>query len=443
MTEPPSALDDIRVLDLTRDLGAYCTKLLADLGADVIKIEPPEGDPARRVPPFYQDQSGPERSLYFFNLNTNKRSVVLDLEDPRGRAAFEKLVPTADIVVESFAPGYLDGLGLGYQGLGKLRPDIILTSVTGFGQFGAHAHYLAPDIAGVAMGGIMWLAGAPDDPPNLPPCYQGYLSAGIQAAAGTMMALYHRDLTGEGQHVDVSMQEALLIAQETAMPQYDLQKAVRHRTGVRGALPINVPGMGPYEASDGWVWSYVGAPGGAPWTELLAWMQAEGKAEDLAGEPYASTIAELNMRFLTQVVLNPDSAKEKAPVLAHIDDVLVRFFKSKPKWEVYEQGQGRRLLIGIVSTPEDLAKNPQLAARRWFQDVPHPELNGSLRYPGPPYRLSETPWRITRRPPLLGEHTAELLGEIRAQGPVGEGLQTVAQPSGSEDPDLQERRRRQ
>ncbi len=408
----PAALGDIRVLDLTGEIGAYCTKLLADLGADVIKIEPPGGDPARNVGPFYHDQPGPERSLYFSNLNTNKRSIVLDLDDERGRAALEKLVATADIVVESFAPGHLDGFGLGYDGLNKLRPDIIVTSITGFGQSGPHARYLAPDIVGVAMAGIMWLAGDPSDPPNLPPCYQGYLSAGIQAAAGTLMALYHRDVTGEGQHVDVSMQEALLMAEETAMQSYDQQKAVRNRTGVRGALPIVVPGMGAYEAADGWIWSYVGAPGGTLWTELLAWMTSEGMAEDLAVDPYGSTIAGLNMRFLTQVVLNPDSAKEQKPVLAHIDEVLTRFFKSKPKWELYEQGQRRRLLIGIVSTPEDLANNPQLSARRWFQDVRHDDLNDTLRYPGPPYRLSETPWRIARRPPLLGQHTDEVLTEL-------------------------------
>ena len=414
--DTPSALGDVRVLDLTGEIGAYCTKLLADLGADVIKIEPPGGDPARAVGPFYHDEPGPERSLSFANLNTNKRGVVLDLESADGRAAFEKLVRTADIVVESFPPGYVDRLGFGYEGLSKLRPDVIVTSITGFGQTGPHAGYLAPDIVGVAMAGIMWLAGRPDDPPNLPPCTQGYISTGIQAASGTLMALYHRDVTGEGQHVDVSMQEALLMAEETAMQSYDLQKNVRNRTGTRGALPIPVPGMGPYEAADGWIWSYVGAPGGAAWTVLLDWMAGEGKAEDLTDEPYVSTVAELNMRFLTAVVLNPDSAKEKKPVLAHIDEVLMRFFKSKPKWELYEQGQQRRLLIGIVSTPEDLAKNPQLEARRWFQDVRHDDLGDTLRYPGPPYRLSETPWQLARRPPMLGEHTNEVLAERRSGG---------------------------
>jgi len=407
-----TALGDVRVLDLTGELGAYCTKLLADLGADVIKIEPPGGDPARATPPFYNDEAGPERSLYFLNLNTSKRGITLDLERPQTREVFKKLVATADIVVESFAPGHLERLGLGYDALAAIKPDVILTSITGFGQWGPHAHYLAPDIVGVAMAGIMWLAGDPQDPPNLPPAYQGYLSASIQAAAGTMLALYHRDLTGEGQHIDVSMQEALLIAEETAMQGWDLNKNVRGRTGGRAALPIAVPGMGPYEANDGWIWGYVGAPGGAPWTELLAWMEDEGQAGDLGQEPYRGVIEQLNLRFLTVTVLDAEQREKHGPTLAHIDEVLRRFFSARSKWELYEQGQGRRLLIGIVSTPEDLAKNPQLAARGWFQDIEHADLGATLRYPGPPYRLSETPWRIGRRPPLLGEHNAEVLGEL-------------------------------
>ncbi len=410
--DTPTALGDVRVLDLTGELGAYCTKLLADLGADVIKIEPPGGDPARNVGPFYHDEVGPEKSLSFFNLSTSKRGITLSLDHPDGRAVFQKLAPTADIVVESFAPGYLGGLGLGYQGLTALRADIILTSITGFGGWGPHAGYLAPDIVGVAMAGLMWLAGEPADPPNLPPAFQGYLSASIQAAAGTMMALYHRDLTGEGQHVDVSMQEALLIAQETAMQAYDLNRTVRGRTGTRGALPMGVPALGPYEASDGWVWAYVGTPAGATWPELLAWMEEEGKAGDLTEGPYRGVIEQLNLRFLTGLLLNPEEGKKHIPALKHIDEVLRPFFAAKAKWELYEQGQRRRLLIGIISTPEDLAKNPQLNARGWFQEIEHPELDDTLRYPGPPYRLSETPWRIARRPPRAGEHNAEVLGEL-------------------------------
>ena len=407
-----AALDDIRVLDLTSEIGAYCAKLLADLGADVIKIEPPGGDPARNVGPFFHDEQDPEKSLSFLNLNTSKRSVTLNLDEAGGRDAFRKLAATADIVVETFAPGYLDSIDLGYEGLRALRPDIILTSITGFGQSGPHADYLSPDIVGVAMAGIMWLAGDPEDPPNLPFGNQGYLAASIQAAAGTTMALYHRDVSGEGQHVDVSMQEALLIAQETAMQGYDLNKAVRGRAGALGALPFRLPGFGPYEVSDGWIWSYVGAPGGAPWADLHAWMVEEQMAEDLTEERYSSVCKQLDIRFLTKILMDTEEREKHIPILNHIGEVLGRFFASKTKWELYEEGQGRRLLIGIVSTPEDLVKNPQLNAREWFQDVEHPALGETLRYPGPPYRLSETPWRIGRRPPLLGEHTAEVLDEL-------------------------------
>ena len=408
----PTALGDIRILDLSGQIGAYCTKLLADLGADVIKIEPPGGDATRHAGPFYHDSGDPEESLLFYNLSTNKRGITLDLDGERDREVFRKLVAGADAVVESYAPGYLASLGLGYEGLCKLREDIILTSITGFGQWGPHAGYLAPDIVGVAMAGIMWLAGDPEDPPNLPCAYQGFLCASIQAAGGTMMALYHRDVTGEGQQVDVSMQEALLIAQETAMQTYDLTKAVRSRTGARSSLSFVVPGIGSYEANDGWVFSYLGTPGGAPWPEMLRWLEDEGAAGDLSREPHREVIEQLDLRFLTRLALERELREKHMDSLARIDEALRAFYKSRGKWELYEKGQRRRLMIGIVSTPEDLAKNPQLSARHWFQAVEHEELGQALSYPGPPYRLSETPWRIERPAPRLGEHNNEILGAL-------------------------------
>ncbi len=412
--ETPSALGDVRVLDIAGEIGQYCTKLLADLGADVIKVERPGGDPVRALPPFLHDDPGAQRSLYWLNLNTNKRSVTLDLDHPEGRRLFERLAATADVVVESFQPGFLDSLGLGYAGLCRLKPDIILTSITGFGQTGPHARYQSPDIVGVAMGGIMWLAGDPQDPPNVPPWRQGYISASIMGAAGTLTALVGRDLQGlGGQHVDVSMQEALSIAQETAMQSWDMMDALRVRNAYRGIIPIDVAGIGPYECADGWVFGYVGTPGGAPWSDLLNWMIEEGKAEDLADEPYREFCANLNLRFLTTVFQDPASLGAKIQMLGHINQVLTRFVASKGKWEMYEGAQSRRLLFGIVSTPEDIARNPQMKHRNWLTSVPHPELNETLVYPGPPYRLAETPWAVRRRPPLVGEHNSEIFsGEL-------------------------------
>lgn len=403
-----SALGDIRVLDLAGEIGQYATKLLADLGADVIKIEAPGGDPVRALPPHYHKR--PDLSLYWLNLNTNKRSVTLNLEADDGRRLFERLVATADVLVESFKPGYLDSIGLGYETLARLKPGIILTSITGFGQTGPHAQWEAPDIIGVAMGGPMWLAGEPNDPPNILPWKQGYISASIMGAAGTLTALYHRDVTGEGQHVDVSMQEALSLTQETAMQTWDMMQALRCRTGSRGVIPLDIPGLALYECADGHIFGYLGTPGGAPWSEMLNWMAEEGGAEDLTDEPYFSFIAGLNLRFLTSLVTKPQDLPENIRIMNHINEVLKKFVGAKSKWEMYEGGQRRRLLWGIVSSPEDIAKSPQLEYRKWLTHVEHPEIGETLVYPGTPYRMSETPWAIRQRPPLVGEHNDEILG---------------------------------
>ncbi len=410
MTE--SALDDIRILDLAGETGVYATKLLADLGADVIRIEPPDGDPLRNVGPFWHDEQAADRSLSFFNLNTNKRSITLDITKPEGRALFEKLAATADVVVESYEPGYLDSLGLGYAGLSAIRPDIILTSITGFGQTGPHARYKWSDLVGVAMSGMMTLAGEKEDQPNRVYGNQGYMCAGIDGAAGTMMALVHRDNTGEGQQVDVSMQETLSINMETAMVTYDMNQRVATRTGSKGVIPIDIPGIGIYDTKDGQIFAYLGTPGGAPWTVMLDWMNSEGLAEDLNNEPNISMIRGLNLRFLTGLVQEPDKLAERIQVLGHMHAVFTRFCASMSKWTLYEGAQNQRLMIGIVSTPEDLAKNPQLAHRAWYQDVPHDHLGATVRYPGPPYRLSATPWSLRRRPPLPGEHNTEMFSEL-------------------------------
>ena len=423
-----AALDDIRVLDLSGEIGVYATKLLADLGADVIRIEPPSGDPMREIGPFFGGEATADRSLYFWNLNTNKRSITLDITKPEGRAAFEKLVASADVVVETFEPGYMESLGLGYGRLSTIKRDLVMTSITGFGQDGPHARYKWSDIVGVAMSGMMTLAGDKEDPPNRPYGNQGYVGAGIQAAAGTLMAIVHRDNSGEGQHVDVSMQEALSINQETAMQTYDMTKAIRTRTGARGALPIDIPGIGVYECTDGQVFAYLGTPGGAPWTTMLDWMTREGMAGDLNEEPYLGLIKSLNLSFLTGLVREPEKLPERLKLLAHLYEIFAAFCASMSKWTLYEEGQKQRLMFGIVSTPEDLVKNPQLAHREWLQSVKHDDIGATVTYAGPPYRLSETPWAIRTRPPLHGEHTIEVLSdagyttqqidELRAAGVV-------------------------
>jgi crotonobetainyl-CoA:carnitine CoA-transferase CaiB-like acyl-CoA transferase len=232
-------------------------------------------------------------------------------------------------------------------------------------------------------------------------------------AAGTLTALFHRDVSGKGQHVDVSMQEALSLAQETAMQTWDMMEALRCRSGSRGIIPFEVPGIGIYECTDGHVFGYLGTPGGAAWSEMLAWMKEEGKAGDLTEEPWTDFVENLNLRFLTTITQDPASIADKIQKMTHVATVLREFTATKSKWDMYQEGQQRRLLWGIVSTPEDIANNPQLQSRHYLTEVTHPETGEALRYPGPPYRFSETPWAISQRPPLIGEHNDEIIrGEL-------------------------------
>jgi len=405
--ETPLALSDIRVLDLAGEPGWYCGKLLAELGADVIKIEPPGGDPGRRIGPFYHDEVDPQKSLYFFAHNTSKRSITLDIAAADGQALFRRLAATADVVIEAFPLGFLDSLGLGYQALTHVKPDIILASITGFGQWGPHSQFKGPDIVAVAMSGIMFLAGFPDDPPNCPYGNQSHYCASIQAATGILTALLHRDRTGEGQQVEVSMQEALSMNQETAIQYWDIRRELRSRVGNERRMP----GIGVYECQDGYLMFFVGVPGfGAPWPVLIQWMAEEGMAEDLDSPEWREILGQMDLRLVAELFFghDPELAEQWRPRMSHIDAILDRFVRAQSTQAMYEEAQRRGLLVAPCNTPEDVVQNPQLNYRQWLTSVDHPELAAAIVYSGPPYRLSGTPWRLRRRPPLIGEHNDEV-----------------------------------
>src|SRR3989304_3620204 len=203
------ALDDLVVLDLADGKGLYCTRLLAGLGAEVIKVEPPEGDPTRRMGPFYRDIPDPEGSLYFWHYNLNKKGITLSLDHPEGRSLFGRLAAQADVIVETFQPGYLASQGFSFQELHALNPRLILTSITGFGQTGPYRDYKSSNLVGPALGTPLYLCGFPDRAPVRTGASQGHHQASLHASAATLVALFWRAVTGEGQHVDVSMQEAV------------------------------------------------------------------------------------------------------------------------------------------------------------------------------------------------------------------------------------------
>src|SRR5215216_17074 len=415
--ETSGALDDIRVLDLTGQLGQYATKVLADLGADVIRVEPPSGSPARVQPPFYGDEPDENRSLDFWYFNTNKRSVTLNLRSEDGQELLRRLLASADVLVESFMPEEARELLPPEEELRELNPGLIHCSVTGFGTWGPHADYVASDLVGLAMSGVLTLSGYPDRAPTMLPVNQAYTTAGIQAAQGILAALLHRDRTGHGQNVEVSMQEALSLSQETAMQFWDMRREIRKRTGDTRLLP----GVGTYECADGHVYMMVGVPGfGAPWPVLAGWMDEEGMAGDLLEDEWQTLLNQTDMRNLTALMTQPEELQKLMVRYAHVNEVLSAFLATKRKQELYEEGQRRRLLIGPVNSPKDLLENAQLNARSWYQSVEHPELGESVTYPGPPFRHTETEWAIRRRPPLLGEHTVEIL-----QGELGLTLEQI------------------
>lgn len=380
MTQATShgALTGYRVLDLCDAKGALCTKMMADLGADVIKIEPPGGDGMRYQKPFYDDRPDSEKSLCFWYFHANKRGVTLNLETPDGQTLFRELVKTTDVLVETFSPGYLDGLGLGYAHLQTLHPGLIMTSITGFGSTGPYSAYNASDIVGLAMGGLMYLCGDPDGPPVPPGGWQGYHLAALNGLTGTMIALWHRDLTGEGQYIDVSMQAAVANTLETTHQSYDFNREIRGRHGHRreGAAYI-------LPCQDGYIALLCASKLG--WPQLVDWMQDEGCGDVVSDE-----------RLLDDIYRFEHDAEVHAALRA--------FFASKTKQEIYAEAQRRRMPLAPVNTARDLVESPQLQARGFYVDVEHPELNATIRYPGAPYRLSETPWKMGHRAPMLGEH---------------------------------------
>lgn len=371
-----------RVLDLCDAKGVLCTKIMADLGADVITVEPPRGSATRNYPPFYHDQVDSEKSLFYWYFHTNKRSVTMNLETADGQELFKALVKTADILVETFPPGYLVQLGLGYAQLRTLHPGLIMTSITGYGQEGPYRDYRMSDIVGLAMGGLMQLCGDPEGAPVPPGGDQGNHLAALNGVTGSLIALWYREISGQGQHIDVSLQAAVANTLETTHQTYDFNREIRTRLGDRreGAAYI-------LSCRDGYI--ALLCAGSLGWPKVAAWLQDEGCDNGLADE-----------RFVDDIYRYEHDAEVHA--------TLQSFFSTKCKADIYAEAQRRRIPLAPVNTPRDLVESPQLRARGFFVDVAHPELEATITYPGEPYKLSETPWRIRRRPPTLGEHNEDV-----------------------------------
>jgi len=386
-------LGPYRVLDLADEKGLLCGKILGDLGADVIKIERPGGDTARSIGPFYHDEPDPEKSLFWFSFNTSKRGITLNLETVDGKEIFRRLVKTADFVIESFPPGYLDKLGLGYKDLEKINPGVIMVSITPFGQTGPYRDWKTADIVAWGMGGDMAPWGEPDRPPlHFSYQSQAYLNSGNDGAQGALTALWHRHSTGKGQQVDVSIQEGVVQCTEHITANWDIRGAFAHRGQSRGMANHEARQIWP--CKDGFVsWTHGGKSVLNPSLPLIKWMQEEGYTNDF--------IDKFNWD-------RDDFMKISQAELDQIEEPTGRFFMAHTKSELLEGAVAHEALLYPVFTNADMMTDPQLKARNFWVEVEHPELGTTITYPGSFANTSDAPPRIYRRAPLIGEHNQEI-----------------------------------
>ncbi len=392
-------LGDLRVLELTDEKGQWAGKLMADLGADVIKVEPPQGATERHTGPFYQDTPHPERSLHFWHYNTSKRGITLNLESEAGRDVLRRLVATTDVLLETFAPGYLPSLGLGYEQLRELNPRLIMCSLTGFGQAGPWHDYAGSDLVHLAAGGQMACCGydeseLPDAPPIAPGGGNAWHMGSHYAYIAIMAALAHRDFTGRGQYIDASVHGACSITTEPHVPTWIYRKEMVKRQTGRHASAQPSPRT-QFRCKDG---AYINSGALFRFTpetlKLWAeWMERHGLAQDLLDPKY----------------------QEAATILAeqsHIAEVLEHFFANITAEEAYHGAQERGSLAGAVRSPEEILNDPHWADRGFFVEIEHPELGRTITYPGLASIYEKSPGAITRRAPLLGEHNVDVYDEL-------------------------------
>lgn len=377
-------LSDIRVVELSATpSGAFCAKLLADQGADVVKVESPAGDPARREPPFVWGASGERQSSQFLAFNTNKRGVALDASSDEGREALLRLVAGRDVLVEDFAPAHLDELGLGYETLRALNPRLIVVSITPFGQTGPYSAYKGGDLVAQAVGGFLYTTGESDRAPMGTALEQTHVAASRNAAIAVMGAILQREFTGEGQHIDVSIMEAVVSTPPSFIHQYSYTGAIAGRGFGEGNV---MDGMH-LPTADSDVTLTTAGTGGNP---MQAWA-------DFLGEP----------RLLDSKFATPRGRAEHAADLLELVQSKLRHRKAH---EFMTDAMDRRLVVGVVQSPEEVAECPHLAERGTFVGIDHLHA-GALRYPGPGFLIDgANPMPAGRPAPRLGEHTAEVFG---------------------------------
>jgi len=396
-------LDGIRVLDLTREPGFLAGKLLAELGADVVKVEPPEGDPARRRPPFRDGIVDPDRALVWLALNTSKRGITLALDRPRGRDLFLRLVARADVVVDT--PG---AHAIGWEELRRQNPRLVHVVVTPFGEDGPYARWRGSDLTAVATSGNLFSTGDPDRPPLRCTMPVSYYHGSIEAAVAVVFALIARERTGAGQHVDVALQEAMVMPNIGTAAMYAMTGNRGARAGAFMRQERSVM-REIWPCKDGFVsFALRGGPARIPGlVAMVRYMDEHGMASDTLK---AIDWTRYNHNLLTQEQVDALSAEFGA------------FFGTKTMGELYHAACERNLMLAPINDAREIVASRQLAARDFFVDVDAP--GGPLRHPGAFAISNATRIGIRRPAPRLGEHTAEVLAEVGVDAPALARLRT-------------------
>ena len=381
------AFSGLRVLDCTEGIaGPYCTKLLADFGAEVIKIENPDGgDHTRYAGQLPGDKLEPEKSGTFFYLNTNKKSITLDLRSKLGLDIFKKLASTVSVLVESFSPGEMAELGLGPEVLKEINPNLVVTSISAFGQTGPCRDYRATSFTAYASGGAMYTqrpGTSPMDRPVIEGGYQADYSTGILSYIATVGALIKRNNSGNGIDVDISAMESVASTLMGHVAEYSYLGLSRRTSpfAIHGyPIGYSVP------CKDGWI-SLTPGVGGAPNIAFLI------DRPELQDDPL---LADTRTRMA-----NPEK----------LDELMTPWLKERSKWEITKKAQELRLAFTPVLDPNEVRDDEQIRAREFFAEADHPVM-GKVTYPGAPAKLNGSPWQPGRAP-LLGEHNEELYGEL-------------------------------
>ena len=375
---PPGVLGGVKVLDLSEDIaGSFCARLLADYGADVLKLEPPGGAALRRMGPFHQDDPHPEKSLFNLVLNLNKKGATINLETTTGQALLKELVQRVDVVVETFHPGHIESFGLGYDARQELNPSLGITAITPFGQEGPYGQYLGEEIVSYAMGMIMSISGSQGRAPLKHGGFQSQYEGGLNGAASTAICLFGMENGCGGQHIDVAINDCVASTMMATQTMYPFMGGTQHRRRATGQDFTY-----PMPCADGWVIVQTG--GAASWDDIVGLFQ----------EPKL-----LDSRF--------SNTDERAENGEEMDKIMVDALSRLNKWDLFANAAKARILFGLVQTPREIVECPQLESREFFREVEHPVI-GKIKIPAVLFNFSLCPYELRHPAPTLGQHNQEI-----------------------------------